>query len=46
MALHLPTGTLKTCSGLEAVPRCEPSTYQAISDGIGAGICLDTISPI
>ena len=25
MALHLPIGSLKTQSGLEPVPRCEPS---------------------
>ena len=31
MALHLPIGLLKTRSGLEPVPRCEPSTYQPIS---------------
>ena len=31
MALHLPIGPLKTRSGLEPVPRCEPSTYQPIS---------------
>ena len=42
MALHLPIGPLKTCSGLELVPRCEPSTYQPISQclshyPIGAG---------
>ena len=24
------TGSLKPCSGLELVPRCEPSTYQPI----------------
>ena len=28
MALHLPIETLKTRSGLEPIPRCEPSTYQ------------------
>ena len=28
VALHLPIGCLKTCSGLEPVRRCEPSTYQ------------------
>ena len=32
MALHLPTGPLKTCSGLVPVRRCEPSTYQPISN--------------
>ena len=31
LALHLPTGPLKISSGLEPVPRCEPSTYQPIS---------------
>ena len=31
VALHLPTGPLKTCSGLEPVPRCQPSTYQPIT---------------
>ena len=29
MALHLPTGSLKTHSGLEPVPRCEPSIYHS-----------------
>ena len=29
-ALHLPTGPLKTRSGLKPVPRCEHSTYQPI----------------
>ena len=29
MALHLPLGILKTCSRLQLVPRCEPSTFQA-----------------
>ena len=28
MALHLSNGPLKTRSGLELVPRCEPSIYQ------------------
>ena len=28
MALHLPIGSLKTHSGLELLPRYEPSTYQ------------------
>ena len=31
MALHLPIGPLKPRSGLEPVPRCEPSTYQHIA---------------
>ena len=33
VAIHLPIGSLKTRSGLELVPRCEPSrpTYQPIS---------------
>ena len=31
VALHLPIGPLKTRSGLEPVPRCEPSTYLPIS---------------
>ena len=31
MATHLPTGPLKTRSGLEPVPTCEPITYQPIS---------------
>ena len=31
VALHLPIGSLKTHSGLEPVPICEPSTYQPIS---------------
>ena len=42
MALHLPIGPLKSRYGLEPVPRCEPSTYQPISQrlshcAIGAG---------
>ena len=28
VTIHLPTGPLKTCSGLGPVLRCEPSTYQ------------------
>ena len=31
MSLFPPTGHLKTSSGLEPVPRCEPNTYQPIS---------------
>ena len=31
VAIHLPIGSLKTRSGLEPVPKCEPSTYQPIS---------------
>ena len=31
VAIHRPTGPLKTCNGLEPVPRCEPSTYQPMS---------------
>ena len=31
MALNPHTGPLKTCSGVQPVPRCEPSTYQPIS---------------
>ena len=27
VALHQPIGLLKTCYGLEPVPRCEPNTY-------------------
>ena len=43
MALHLPIGSLNIRSGLEPVPRCEPSTYQPISRwlshcAIGAGM--------
>ena len=34
VALHLPVEPLKTSSWLEPVPRCEPSTYQPISDDI------------
>ena len=34
MALHNPSGPLKNCSGLDTVPRCEPSTYQPISQGL------------
>ena len=28
--LHLPSGPLKNCSGLELVSRCEPSIYQPV----------------
>ena len=38
VALHLSIGPLKTRSGLEPVPRCEPSTYQPIA--FGAGRCF------
>ena len=31
VALYLPYGPLRTCSGLDPVPRCKPSTYQPIS---------------
>ena len=31
VALNIPTGPLKVRSGLELVPRCDPSTYQPIS---------------
>ena len=31
VALHLPTGSLKTRSGLDPVPSYEPSTYQPVS---------------
>ena len=31
VVLHLPIELLKTCSGLEPVLRCKPSTYQAVS---------------
>ena len=34
VAIHLPTGPLKTHSGLEPVPRYEPSTYQLLADDI------------
>ena len=34
MVIHLPIGSLKTRSGLVPVPRCEPSTYQPITDDI------------
>ena len=30
VVLHLPIGSLKTCSGLQPVPSYEPSTYQPI----------------
>ena len=30
VALHLPSGILKTCNVLMPVPRCEHSTYQPI----------------
>ena len=29
--IHLLIGSLKTRSGMEPLPRCEPSTYQPIS---------------
>ena len=38
VAIHLHIGPLKTCSGLEPVLRCEPSTYQPISCAIRAGM--------
>ena len=31
VAINLPVGSLKTCSGYEPVPRWEPSNYQTIS---------------
>ena len=31
VAIHLPIGSLKTRSGFEPVPRCEPGTYQPIT---------------
>ena len=31
MALHIPTGSLKSRSVLEPVARCEPNTYQSIT---------------
>ena len=31
VALQLPTGPIKTRFGIEPVPRCEPNTYQPIS---------------
>ena len=34
MALHLPIGHLKTRSGLEPVPRCEPSTISPLAHDI------------
>ena len=42
VALHLSIEPLKTSSGLDPVPRCEPSTYQTVSrchrhSDIGAG---------
>ena len=45
MVLHPPTGPLETCSGLELVPRCEPSTYKPISlllslCAIRTGMCV------
>ena len=39
MALHLPIGPLKTHSGLEPVPKCEPLADD-ISCFIEAGKCL------
>ena len=42
VALCLPIGLLKTCSGLEPVLRCEPNTYQSIGHyAIQAGTELD-----
>ena len=34
MDIHLPIESLKPRSGLELVPRCEPSTYQPFADDI------------
>ena len=34
VALYLPTGPLKTYSGYESVPRCEPSTYQPLANDL------------
>ena len=34
MALHLSNVPLKTRSGLEPVPRCEPSTYQSLNQWV------------
>ena len=50
MALHLPTGPLKTRSGYEPVPRCEPRTYKTNSRwhslcAIGVGF-LEYSNPI
>ena len=39
MALHLPTGPFKTCSGWEPIPRCEPSIYKAIWVNLHVLLC-------
>ena len=49
VALHLPIGLLKTRSGLEPVPRCEPTNYPPISGkhsycAIGVGIKIMSMS--
>ena len=50
VALRLPTGSLKTHSGLELVPRSEHSTHQPISQcritapsGLVFVLCLDLL---
>ena len=40
MTLHLPIGPLKTRFGFETVPRCEPNTYQSISDDIATALSV------
>ena len=41
MGLHLPTGSLKTRTGLEPVSRCEPDTYQTIIDDIASHCAVE-----
>ena len=42
VALHLPFGPLKTCSVLEPVPRCEPSTNSPLADDCHCAIMAGT----
>ena len=44
MTLHLPIGPLKTCSGLELVPRCDPSTYQSNSQWQSHSVSSDQLT--
>ena len=37
VVIHIPTGSLKNCSGLEPVQRCEPSTHDLATAPSGAG---------
>ena len=48
MALHLPIGPLKTCSGLEPARRCDPLYPSPLADDIATTpfICYYKISTI